>query len=453
MELNDLWDLRLGALRKSDKGISDSEFREYLSDTVRSIMERNNLGTFQEVNNGWCEEVSTTVEERFQPFAYEVLENNCGDPTHASIFDDSRRNDPNIKLFHNTHSFLYYQGRYYDAEALDGVDEIHDLPFFRREQKRVEKSSALWDLTKVKSGDGCAEPNCLAGEIEWTPNSQRDNGFIQINEDFWKAWGYPCKYCTINGYHQKCSECGGPSCFDKSKQVTAALWDLTKIKSLQVPFRTDVPDTIPLHWEDRDDRGKKFMCDDVSHHHWTAADSHEDCDNEQHRDLNGVRYKDGILINTPREGYPFGYNDFFSTAAYIAPTGYGEEVKKEIAGPYVDNLYISLFNDSDTNTKEHMRSWMKEKNVPWIGLLAPNGQSNTLYLLEENLSNQLEKDDFQSLMSSMPPDTRLTVSNQGQVATQHSKDHGEEKSNECSTCLDNLYSLYTDMKRDYDGTE
>jgi hypothetical protein len=37
-----------------------------------------------------------------------------------------------------THTFIEHQGRYYDAEAPDGVDDWHDLPIFARQAEEPQ---------------------------------------------------------------------------------------------------------------------------------------------------------------------------------------------------------------------------------------------------------------------------------------------------------------------------
>ena len=60
--------------------------------------------TVWHINNGWCAQWARRV----------------------------RRLIPRAQVIHDEeHSFVELDGRYYDAEELDGVDDPQDLPFYR----------------------------------------------------------------------------------------------------------------------------------------------------------------------------------------------------------------------------------------------------------------------------------------------------------------------------------
>lgn len=225
----------------------------------------------------------------------------------------------------------------------------------------------------------------------------------------------------------------------------AALWEPEKVEQMPLPTG---PDTLPLHWSGRGD-GTMPYCEEESHHHWTAQDSHEDCDNRQHIDpnfsKNQVKYKNHGI---------FADGAFHDNAAYIVPQGHGAGFKDEMNSSYIDNLYVPLFNDrTDTNAKDNMRHWMKENNVPWVSLITPNGINNSLYVLEAEPEQYLSKEEFQNILRHIPDKTGIRFSGQGLISSIHRPDHLSDKENKCESCFDGKYSLYLDMKKDLNGTE
>lgn len=70
-----------------------------------------------EINSGCCADFATVVWERLGKPSDEVLE-----------FVD----DESLGAGRYTHTFLRFKGRYYDAEAPEGVDDWQDLPIFQR---------------------------------------------------------------------------------------------------------------------------------------------------------------------------------------------------------------------------------------------------------------------------------------------------------------------------------
>ena len=98
------------------------DFRSILRETrddfiadLRSVCPRAPI-TAQHINNGECADFATIVWERM------------GRIEAVEILDDTDFNGNE----HYAHTFLRYQGRYYDAEAIEGVDTWDALPIFVR---------------------------------------------------------------------------------------------------------------------------------------------------------------------------------------------------------------------------------------------------------------------------------------------------------------------------------
>lgn len=66
-----------------------------------------------DINNGWCEEFAVRAAQKIGGDDYET--------TYELWIDDLEDDAP-------AHCVLVHNGRYYDAECLDGVNDWHDLP-------------------------------------------------------------------------------------------------------------------------------------------------------------------------------------------------------------------------------------------------------------------------------------------------------------------------------------
>jgi len=92
---------------------------------VQTILERitgdfiADCGSAYEVNNGCCEE-----------WGYEVLEALADFPCMVGYWETD------VDQAHSSHVFIEIDGRWYDAECLDGVDDYMQLPLFAKWQKK-----------------------------------------------------------------------------------------------------------------------------------------------------------------------------------------------------------------------------------------------------------------------------------------------------------------------------
>jgi hypothetical protein len=68
----------------------------------------------EDINNGCCADFATAIWEQFP---------------EAKVLSDEE-----LGADEYTHSFLYYGGKYFDAEAVHGVDDWRALPIFRGKQ-------------------------------------------------------------------------------------------------------------------------------------------------------------------------------------------------------------------------------------------------------------------------------------------------------------------------------
>lgn len=96
-------------MRPKNPGISIPDFKEALKESLRLTFEFSNQKTAYDINNGYC-----------GIFADYVL----------YIFSKSEDIVPHWVDKPAPHAFLEYEGRYYDAECLDGVKRWQDLPIF-----------------------------------------------------------------------------------------------------------------------------------------------------------------------------------------------------------------------------------------------------------------------------------------------------------------------------------
>jgi hypothetical protein len=74
-----------------------------------------------DINNGWCEEYANDVQTIAPSVDVVWLDGLLGDDAPA-------------------HCAILYQGRFYDAECISGVDDVHELPIFQERPRLTEES-------------------------------------------------------------------------------------------------------------------------------------------------------------------------------------------------------------------------------------------------------------------------------------------------------------------------
>jgi hypothetical protein len=82
--------------------------------------------TFWDINNGWCEEFAIAVEK---------IMDESRNGYYWNWFEDYE---------HGAHAVIVYDGKYYDAQCIEGVNDWKKLPFYKqisREQWIAEQFS------------------------------------------------------------------------------------------------------------------------------------------------------------------------------------------------------------------------------------------------------------------------------------------------------------------------
>lgn len=75
------------------------------------------------INNGYCADFATVIWEQFGRCAIQILSNE------------------DLSGEEYTHTFMKHGGRFFDAEAPNGVDDWRDLPFFKRERRELARKN------------------------------------------------------------------------------------------------------------------------------------------------------------------------------------------------------------------------------------------------------------------------------------------------------------------------
>lgn len=91
------------ALQRALRDVRDTLLREPVSPRVEDAAD---------INIHYCRYVAETVVDR------------VGDELDLQLVEDGGRGW--------AHTWIMYQGRHYDAECVEGVEDHHDLPFFQR---------------------------------------------------------------------------------------------------------------------------------------------------------------------------------------------------------------------------------------------------------------------------------------------------------------------------------
>jgi hypothetical protein len=93
-----------------------TSYQQYqLEKITRDIMEENYFKTPREINAGLCDEWAQRAIEKL------------GKHAHMHVTPTAYK-----YIWAGGHYWIKYQGKHYDAEALQGVNDWKDLPFFKR---------------------------------------------------------------------------------------------------------------------------------------------------------------------------------------------------------------------------------------------------------------------------------------------------------------------------------
>ena len=105
-----------------------------LVDFLNEWLAANDLSAAIEVNSGLCEEFATDLSERLPGSEVVYTENYV---------------DWDSEDYPGGHAWVEFQGKYYDAECLDGVSDWLSLPFFQR-RLQTEPVAAVSSSMKMR---------------------------------------------------------------------------------------------------------------------------------------------------------------------------------------------------------------------------------------------------------------------------------------------------------------
>lgn len=112
-----------------------------------------------EINNGLCEEFAMEVIESmggYQKDLFELTSDNFTDdndefkPEYLADYGDIDNPDPS-EIDMGSHVWIYYNGKHYDAECVEGVENLFDLPFYKRRVLKMEKEDVKTMPFKTKN--------------------------------------------------------------------------------------------------------------------------------------------------------------------------------------------------------------------------------------------------------------------------------------------------------------
>jgi hypothetical protein len=92
---------------------------EIIEEKSREIMEEEGLEEVSEINNGHCDKIANEVQE--------YLSKKVSDETWADLTTGVV-----LKQHFPDHRWTYYNGKHYDAENPEGVNDFRKLEFFKR---------------------------------------------------------------------------------------------------------------------------------------------------------------------------------------------------------------------------------------------------------------------------------------------------------------------------------
>ena len=119
----------------------------------KDYMAHFNLESIAEINRGYCIDFAHDIEEMVEGDVHAVSEDEFKVDVEENPYEwdeemlrEYRSFPPGVSLSTLQHEptgyhfFLYYKGKFYDAECENGVRNLFNLPFYKRYLDRITKS-------------------------------------------------------------------------------------------------------------------------------------------------------------------------------------------------------------------------------------------------------------------------------------------------------------------------
>jgi len=128
--------------------ISEDQIKIPVSEIITRLIEKwkKEIGsTCKEINHGNCTEFAEDVSDELKKIGIEHKVLYVGDfEDESDILKYTEKIPPNLSWFYNTyHSWIYVNGRHYDAQVPEGVEDMFELPSFSKENEAEYKAEAL----------------------------------------------------------------------------------------------------------------------------------------------------------------------------------------------------------------------------------------------------------------------------------------------------------------------
>lgn len=110
--------------------MKEKELKEFMKDLVEKFKDKYDIDSAYDINSGLCEEFMMDVSQEFS----EVKEGCTG-----IMFEDVC----GICAPFPTHIWIMFNGKHYDSEAIEGVDDWRKLPIFKRSSGTDRNSEVI----------------------------------------------------------------------------------------------------------------------------------------------------------------------------------------------------------------------------------------------------------------------------------------------------------------------
>ena len=140
------------------------DFKNNIKDEFKNILNEylNDGETIETINNGLCADFANSLNNITKHssmivsiYDYEDLFNACVDFDFKLPFDISPLEKMDKFYFPFGHTFLFYEGKFFDSECIEGVYKIEDIPIIKRNIKEYLEEpfvNKIW--ININAGDG-----------------------------------------------------------------------------------------------------------------------------------------------------------------------------------------------------------------------------------------------------------------------------------------------------------